>query len=244
MQIIPVLDLLNGVVVRGVAGRRETYRPVESQICGSAEPLTVARAFRDQFGLDRLYVADLDAILHHRPNIETYQQLANDGLSLLVDAGINDLTSATTVLEAGADSIIVGLESLPHFEFLGSLIGHCSAQKVVFSLDLMQGKPLVRNLDWLNLAPLQIAQLALEQGTTRLIVLDLVQVGVGTGVSTLELCAAIRAKSPKIELITGGGVRNRGDLQLLASQQLDGVLVASALHNGRLSRGDLDSLSG
>ena len=40
MQVLPVIDLLQGVVVRGVAGRRETYRPIESQICASPAPLT------------------------------------------------------------------------------------------------------------------------------------------------------------------------------------------------------------
>ncbi|MFM8221178.1 MAG: nickel transporter, partial [Planctomycetaceae bacterium] len=44
MQVIPVLDLLGGVVVRGVAGQRDSYRPIVSQLVDGAEPLAVARA--------------------------------------------------------------------------------------------------------------------------------------------------------------------------------------------------------
>ena len=35
MRIIGVIDLMRGQVVGGVAGRRETYRPIQSQICAT-----------------------------------------------------------------------------------------------------------------------------------------------------------------------------------------------------------------
>lgn len=240
MQILPVLDLLNGVVVRGVAGRRDTYRPIDSRICSSSEPLSIARAFRDYFGLERLYVADLDAILHQRPNLEVYRQLSQDGFSLLVDAGICNLTIAATVLEAGSHSIIAGLESIPEPALLHALVAQCGAGRVIFSLDLQSGRPLVGDGAWSGKSPLQIAQVAIQQGIERLIVLDLAQVGIAAGISTLELCAAIRSLNPRLELITGGGVRNRGDLEVLKDSRLDGVLIASALHNGQLVRSDLE----
>jgi phosphoribosylformimino-5-aminoimidazole carboxamide ribotide isomerase len=240
MQILPVLDLLQGVVVRGVAGHRETYRPIASQICPSAEPLAIARAFRDHFGLERLYVADLDAILHQRPNLDVYRQLSQDGFTLCVDAGVRDVHAATTVLQAGAASVIAGLESTPLPEMLQELVAHCGSERVLFSLDLQGGQPLVGAGAWSGMTPWQIARLAIQHGIERLIVLDLAQVGIGAGLSTLELCAEIRAADPHVELITGGGVRNRADLQLLAAAGLDGVLIASALHNGQLSRSDLE----
>jgi hypothetical protein len=44
MRILPVLDLMNGVVVRGVGGRRSEYRPVASRLAVSADPADVAAA--------------------------------------------------------------------------------------------------------------------------------------------------------------------------------------------------------
>ena len=79
MQIIPVLDLLDSVVVRGVAGQRDEYRPVESSIAPSSNPVDVAIAFRETFGLNRLYIADLDAILRSEPNLLVYGQLQQEG---------------------------------------------------------------------------------------------------------------------------------------------------------------------
>src|SRR5262245_27511643 len=98
MDILPVLDLLNGIVVRGVAGKREEYRPIESRLVDSADVLPVARAFREQLGLTRIYLADLDAILHQHPNPDLYRELAEDGFELLVDAGLRNVESAESVL--------------------------------------------------------------------------------------------------------------------------------------------------
>src|SRR5258708_15280562 len=61
MRIIPVLDVMNGLAVRAVGGRRSEYRPLVSRLCASAEPLKVAHAFR-RLGHAELYLADLDAI--------------------------------------------------------------------------------------------------------------------------------------------------------------------------------------
>ena len=47
MTVLPVLDVLEGVVVRGVAGQRAEYRPLRSRLVESAVPLDVARALRE-----------------------------------------------------------------------------------------------------------------------------------------------------------------------------------------------------
>ena len=91
MLVIPVLDLLNGVVVRGVGGRRDEYRPVQSVLTSSVLPRDVAQAFQKRLGLTTLYVADLDALLHQQPNADVCQQLASDGFELWIDAGVRSV---------------------------------------------------------------------------------------------------------------------------------------------------------
>jgi phosphoribosylformimino-5-aminoimidazole carboxamide ribotide isomerase len=247
MRLVPVLDLLNGVVVRGVAGQRASYRPVQSRLVGSCDPRAIARAFREHFGLQTLYVADLDAILHGRPNLEIYRDLAADGFSLLVDAGVRDIQSAKMLLNVGAQSIIAGLESIPSPCFLQELITECGSDKIIFSLDLKRGQPLSDSPEWHGMAALEIGRQALNCGVRRLIVLDIAQVGIAEGISTLPLCSQIRQVAngdgiSTIELITGGGIRDVQDLQSLVLSGMDGVLIASALHNGKLSSQDVAGL--
>lgn len=242
MIVLPVLDLLNGVVVRGVAGERDQYRPLVSPLAESADPLTLARAFRTQFGLESLYIADLDAILAEAPNLKVYEALAAEGFRLYVDAGLRNLSVARQVHAAGAHILIAGLESIPGPEFLGELCSEFSPERVVFSLDLKNGEPLTGpSAAWPERSPEAIAAEAVARGVSQFILLDLASVGVSRGVPTLELASRIKARHPAVRIITGGGVRHRADLQDLASAGIDGVLIASALHDGRLTPADLQS---
>src|SRR5438046_4078339 len=97
MRIIPVLDLKGGVVVRGVAGRREEYRPIVSRLVASAAPIAVARAFRDRLGLTELYLADLDAIAGASPAWTTYKEIQAIGCQVWVDAGVRNAADALAV---------------------------------------------------------------------------------------------------------------------------------------------------
>ncbi len=229
MRLIPVLDILNRVVVRGVAGNRDQYQPLESCLTNSVQPLDVARALRSRFGFHEVYVADLDAIMHGRAGHDLCRQLIADGFHLLVDAGVSDPEQAERVLGTGAERVIVGLESCPSPAVLRAIVEAVTADRVLFSLDLKSGIPL-GSAPWGSDAA-RIASLAIDCGVGRLIVLDLAGVGAGAGVPTLPLCQQIRAAhGGAIEIITGGGVRDADDLKLLEQAGIDGVLVASVLH--------------
>jgi phosphoribosylformimino-5-aminoimidazole carboxamide ribotide isomerase len=65
-----------------------------------------------------------------------------------------------------------------------------------------------------------------------------------SGVTTTELCRKLLAEFPGLTLITGGGVRDVEDLVVLAGAGIDAVLLASALHDGRISRTDIERVGG
>src|ERR1700680_1775224 len=88
MPVLPVLDLKRGQVVRGIAGRREEYWPIVSQLTRSAVPRDVARALHEHFEFTTFYVADLDAIGGAAPAASIYEGLHADGFRLWVDAGV------------------------------------------------------------------------------------------------------------------------------------------------------------
>jgi phosphoribosylformimino-5-aminoimidazole carboxamide ribotide isomerase len=240
MVILPVLDLLNGLIVRGVGGKREEYRPVVSHLTSRPDALAIAQAFREHLGLNRMYVADLDGILYGRPNREIYQSLVEEGFELMIDAGFRSVESAQAVLATGSVQVIAGLETWPGPRELARLCRDVGPERVIFSLDLKQGLPLGDLRLWETNSPLEIGVLAAGAGVSEMIVLDLAQVGNGTGVTTAPLCRQLRDRFPDLRLITGGGVRHIADLDGLAATGVDGVLVASALHDGRITRADLE----
>lgn len=238
MRVIPVLDLMAGQVVRGVAGKRATYRPWLDSLAGCAEPRSVARALRLRFGTGELYVADLDAIAGAAPALELLSALLADGASLLVDAGLRRRADADALAPLRLPGLVAGLETLDGPHALADLLAAVSPARLIFSLDLKHGQPLA-GPGWPSADPWAIAHHALTLGIQRLLVLDLAQVGTGHGPSTTDLCRRVKDGSPSIELLSGGGVRGLDDLLRLRDAGVDGVLVASALHDGRLTPDDL-----
>jgi len=244
MRIVPVLDLMQGVVVRGVAGRRDEYRPIESRLCADAQPLTVMRALRDAFGLESFYVADLDAILGGEPSWDLYRRLLDDHIELWIDAGVATFERANALANfthAGQrlSRVIVGLESLATPDDMSTFARVLGGDQAVFSLDLKQGRPLTNITAWNSLEPIAIAQQSIDAGFRRLIVLDLAGVGMSGGVPTLDLCRELRRLDDQLEIITGGGVRGADDIRAAVDAGCDALLVASALHDGRLTPAEL-----
>ena len=67
MNIIPAVDLQQGLVVRAVAGRRHAYRPLRSRLAADPASERGPRAQRRVWDFAELYVADLDAIAGTEP---------------------------------------------------------------------------------------------------------------------------------------------------------------------------------
>jgi phosphoribosylformimino-5-aminoimidazole carboxamide ribotide isomerase len=238
MPILPVLDLMQGQIVRGVAGRRDEYRPIVSDLVRSAEPVAVALALQQRFGFDEFYLADLDAIKDGDPNLEVYRELQMEGFRLWVDAGLRSRHSRALKMLIIADvtRIIIGLETIDDPEDMSHIVRRLGADRAVFSLDLKDGKPLGRLAHWQTEDPFAIARRAIEDmGVRRLIVLDLARVGAGTGAGTEDLCARIKQAFPEVSLTAGGGVRSIEDVTRLYRLGVEHVLVASALHDGRIN---------
>lgn len=241
---IPVIDLLNGQVVRGVGGRRAEYRPVVSSLVDSAEPAAMAAALRERFGRRQVYVADLDAIERGTPDLGSWLAIGSAGLSLMLDAGISTAEDASEyweVLEGriGGSDIVIGLESLRCFSMLEEIEqASLPLNNAILSLDLRGGVPLTRDPLLKSLSLARIVKEASSLGILQFILLDLVDVGSGKGTSTLPLLKELCEEFPDLHFIAGGGVRGRDDLQALQTAGASGALVASALHDGRLTAAD------
>lgn len=238
---IPVLDLRGGRAVLARGGRREAYEPVRSVLVAAGEggdPLALARAYRHTLDCDETYVADLDAIGGGAVQRALVHDLSRVGSRLFVDAGVTTSERAQELVAHGAWRVVVGLETLPSFAALAAVASTVGSQRLVFSLDLGAGVPLVRPDATLGGTPLELAHAAVGAGAGAIIVLDLTRVGSGRGVD-LRLVDELRHALPGVELLAGGGVGTLDDLERLAGAGLNGALVATALHDGRLTRNEL-----
>jgi len=239
LRVIPVLDLRAGQAVLARGGRREAYPPVRSQLVdggAASDPLVLARAYRDLLDCDEWYVADLDALAGGAVQRALVRALSGLRGRLLVDAAVSSPERARELVADGAARVVVGLETLPSFDALALVARAIGSQRLAFSLDLRDGAPLAEAP--LSGTPFDLARAAVTAGAGAIMVLDLARVGSGRGVDCV-LLEALRRAHPHVELLAGGGIRTARDLERLADAGLDGALVATALHDGRIRRGDV-----
>lgn len=232
MTLIPVIDLLNGQVVRGVRGDRKAYRPIESALCASSDPVTVARILVDHCAARQLYVADLDALMGGQAQCDILRELlvALDGIELWVDAGFVDADAASALRAqlAPLSQRIVPVfasESLRSRAALVECRDRFGAAGAVLSLDRRDGQRLDPAGCWD----------AMALWPQRVIVMTLERVGSGAG-PDLETMAQLHREAPATTLVGAGGVRSADDLARGREAGAGAWLVASALHDLQLPR--------
>jgi phosphoribosylformimino-5-aminoimidazole carboxamide ribotide isomerase len=236
-QLIPVIDLLGGQVVRAVRGDRQSYRPIVSPLCGSSEPLVLARTLCEHCASRQLYVADLDALTGGGLQVATLRELLQ-GLpvveELWVDGGFADADGAAALIDtlgtAGARVVpVFGSESLRSRAALARCFdaGSAAGARAVLSLDRRDGQRLDAAGCWDTPA----------LWPQRVIVMTLERVGSSAG-PDLQTLREVRAKAPRASLVGAGGLRSTADLALVGEAGAAAWLVASALHDLQIPRFD------
>lgn len=237
--ILPVIDLRFGQVVRGIAGRRDEYQPVESRYTDDSRPGSIAHVYVSMFGFQDCYVADLNAIVEGQMDVAALEAIAVQGLKVWLDAGIGSVRQWEACQKALRDwrpyRWIVGLESLESWGALEELLAQISPERLVFSLDMKAGELLSAGEDFAVMSPEQVARRAAEMGVKSMILLDLAAVGEGKGSQTKSLMQALKKELPEVELLGGGGMSWPEDVETLSHCGASRILVASALHDGRIA---------
>ena len=231
MLIIPVIDLKNGQAVHAVGGKRAQYEPLSTRLCPSADPLEVAQAYLDFYPFTTLYIADLDAIektgSHHVTVERLLQQFPE--LSVWLDAGFSQFNALEAWTHNPRLRPVLGSESYSQANLVRAILAQYTAQNPLLSLDYKNGR---------FLGPKEL----LDDPTTwpdEIILMQLDRVGTNQGPNT-KLPPESTPKGKRF--YAAGGVRDKADLEQLAAAGYAGVLVASALHDGRLSKNDIAEL--
>jgi phosphoribosylformimino-5-aminoimidazole carboxamide ribotide isomerase len=223
MEIIPVLDLKDEVVVHARMGQRDQYRPIETPLSSSSQPADVARGLLSIHPFRTFYIADLDAIEGKGTNDGVLKQLKNEfpSLAFWVDNGIADSEHAQQWLGSDLGHLVLGSETQKD----GRLTRRCrDNDRVILSLDY-RGDAFI--------GPAAIIDAA-DSWPKKIIVMTLARVGSAAG-PDLQRLMEIRSKAPERQVYAAGGLRDAADLAALAAAGIAGALVATSLHNGTLT---------
>lgn len=235
MKIIPVLDVRHGVAVRAERGQRDSYRPLATPLAAGSDPVAVARGLMGVGHFATLYLADLDGIEGRGRNMALVEAVsaALPDCELWVDAGLTPGGVATQIAAGEARATpVLGTESLAGLADVAALRA-LRGDAYVLSLDFKDGR---------FVGPEAVLSEP-QHWPRRLIVMTLARVGSGEGPDWARLSEIISLADGRA-VYAAGGVRHAGDLAELERLGCAGALVASALHAGKITAGDLNEIAG
>ncbi|MEE9423936.1 MAG: HisA/HisF-related TIM barrel protein [Methylococcales bacterium] len=227
MLIIPVIDIKNGLVVHAHQGNRESYQPIQSSLCHSAQPQAVIEAFLTLHTFSTLYIADLDLLSADGNNTQLIHSLLEQfpQIQFWIDQGV--LYNHTDQL---ADNWIqvIGSESLTE-----SMLPAITSKPadLILSLDFKQHL----------IGPNQLLETA-KHWPDQVIVMTLAKVGTNTG-PDWERLKIIQQMTTQSRLVAAGGIRGVNDLNRLTGMGIHSALLSSCLHNGQLCDTEIQKLA-
>jgi len=196
-----------------------------------SDPLEIAKAFKDNYDFESLYIADIDALTDSGSNTEIIEKLSdNISAKIMVDQGFSKFEGYEKNMSEHVDRFIVASESLESWSELDKLSSELGDTEIVFSIDILEGQVKTKLPDK-NVQDI-FAKLD-KKDIKSVIILDISQVGTNLGPSN-RVIESVKQSSYDFNFISGGGVRNKSDYKEFVSNGVEDVLVATALHNGKL----------
>ncbi|MBB6401547.1 phosphoribosylformimino-5-aminoimidazole carboxamide ribotide isomerase [Methanococcus maripaludis] len=211
MEIIPVIDLMNGLAVSGKSGNRKEYVSIKSVLCDSSDPKDIITKYKKN-GAKKVYIADLNSIMGTGNNFEIVKSL---DIFKITDFGVKDRNDLENVKKY-SEMTILGTETLNDVSIL-------KEEHIILSLDFKDGKLLNYDLDEI---------LSEIDKNTPLIILDISSVGTQKGIN-VELIKDILEKTDN-PIYIGGGIKSEDDLKISKELGISGVLIGTTIHNGKL----------
>ncbi|WP_428354136.1 HisA/HisF-related TIM barrel protein [Methyloprofundus sp.] len=229
MQIIPVIDIKSGLVVLAQQGQRNRYQPLSTLLCQSSQIDDVINAYLNLYAFSHFYIADLDALMQTGNNHGLINLLFSryPNLSFIIDNG--SAKPVYTPLNTDQLIPVIATESITEQDL--SILKQ-QTDNFILSLDFSAGDTQMgeqRIYQFSNLWP------------DRIILMTLGLVGKNSGPDLVKL-AHYHKNYPQHQFIAAGGIRHVEDLLQLKKMGIETALVASALHNGKLSCDDIRQL--
>ena len=228
MQIIPAIDVLDGSVVRLQQGN---FRHVSKY---ELTPLSVTRLYQnDDFQM--LHLVNLngarDGILDFS-FLECIRDLKSSGVIIQAGGGVRSLQDIFTLLDAGADRIVIGSLALTDPQTIRDAILLSGKDKIVIALDCLRGKVKIQGWKTDTGVPLNKALKQIESlGALNVLITDIKRDGMKSGPNLYILREAIEA-FPNLNITASGGIRGPSDIRALQAIGCESAIIGKTLLDG------------
>jgi phosphoribosylformimino-5-aminoimidazole carboxamide ribotide isomerase len=244
VRLYPAIDILGGNAVRLVRGDFDAKKVYDD------DPLSAARGWVDA-GAEYLHVVDLDGAKRGEPvNLEHLRRIAGElDVPVQYGGGLRSAEAVDRALAAGATRVILGTVAFTDPELLLRVVGNHEPDQVLVAVDVRGGH--VATHGWLETTEVRardaFAQMR-DQGVRHFVFTNIDHDGMLDGPNRDEAIWVARAAGEGT-LIFSGGIGTLADLQTLAGlrgelelDRLEGVIVGTALYEGRFTVADAQAV--
>ena len=226
MTLYPAIDLKDGKAVRLTKGLMESAKIY------SNEPYELVKKF-EAMGAEWVHLVDLNGAFAGEPkNLEQIVKIReNCNVKLELGGGIRDEATIQKMLEIGIDRIILGSIAVKDPQFVKDM---AAKYPIAVGIDAIDGFVAVEG--WGEVSSMKATELAKEfanAGVDAIICTDVGKDGTLSGVNvpfTLDI-----ARASGVSTIASGGVKDEEDIKaLIATNEVDGVIIGKAYYEGRL----------
>ncbi len=233
-RIIPCLDVSDNRVVKGVkfAGLRDVGSPAE-----------LAAAYESQ-GADELVVLDISATNHRRrTQLQTVQDVRQSlSIPLTVGGGVRTMDDVQRLTDAGADRVSVNTAAFQQPELITAMADRFGRQCTVVAIDARRAEDGWHVLthagkEMTGVDVIEWATRVESAGAGEILLTSFDQDGTRRGYDC-ELLAAVTQRLA-IPVIASGGADSAHHLHLGLQAGAAAVLLASILHDGVTTVGQL-----
>jgi phosphoribosylformimino-5-aminoimidazole carboxamide ribotide isomerase len=226
----PAIDIRGGKAVRLLRGdyeRETTY---------DADPADAARRWIEE-GAQFLHVVDLDGAKAGQPeNLDAIERIAALGCPIQVGGGLREPDSVESILDAGAERVVIGTAALRDPDFLDAmLVQH--GKRIVVSVDARHGRVALEGWTESGEETVVATVAALsDRGVVRFLCTAIEVDGTmeGPAISQLEQIAS----AADAQVIASGGVGEVAHLEALArvrAPNVEGAIVGRALYERKFT---------
>lgn len=227
MKIFPAVDILGGQCVQLVQGRRETAKKYGS-------PLTCAENWLS-CGADALHIVNLDgAFGSSTANAGQIEEvIKKTGVEVQLGGGIRSLDDAHRWLETGIDRIIISTFAVKNPDCLTILSDEFGKDRIMAGADAKHGQIVVNGWERPAGSYLKWADTFVQKGAGSLLFTNVNVEGLCEGVDPAPVQDLIR--QVKVPVTVAGGITSIHDIRLMNDSGVSGVVLGSALYNGKIT---------
>ena len=227
MRIVPAVDIRGGLCVNLIQG------DYDQETVFSEDPVAQAIEWHKQESA-MVHIVDLDGAKAGRCCIEAQlRAMAAAGVPYEVGGGIRNMETVATIVNAGAERVILGTAAHSDPDFLREA-ARTFPGKIVVGIDAKAGK--VGLHAWTEITEtdaIAFAKQVEEAGAVRIVYTDILSDGMMQG-PNVDATRAI-ARAVKIPVTASGGISCLDDIRTLRPLEKDGVdeaITGRALYLG------------